>query len=331
MDVMNSAAAPDGLAVVTVGLTRRYGQRTAVNGISLQVPRGAIAGFVGPNGAGKTTTLRMLLGLIAPSAGSGSVLGAPLTRPPEYLGRVGALIEGPAFYPALSGWDNLRVLARLGRIPDARIAEVLARVGLASRAGDRFRSYSLGMKQRLGIAAALLPSPELLILDEPANGLDPAGIVEMRSLLRSLADEGGTILVSSHLLSEIEHICDHLIVIRDGSLRFQGTLAQLAGLGSPELVIRPDNSGDIDRVVGLLTSWGLPARVDDANGRASVRVSADPETAGSLNYALMKAGVVLAELRPQQQSLEESFFALTDPQASGSGSAERPPASRENR
>ena len=327
---MNSAAAPDGLAVVTAGLTRWYGQRTAVDGISLQVPRGAIAGFVGPNGAGKTTTLRMLLGLIAPSAGSGAVLGVPLTRPARYLGRVGALIDGPAFYPALSGRDNLRVLARLGRIPDARIAEVLAQVGLASRAGDRFRSYSLGMKQRLGIAAALLPSPELLILDEPANGLDPAGIVEMRSLLRSLADEGGTILVSSHLLSEIEHICDHLIVIRDGSLRFQGSLAQLAGQGSPELVIRPDNSGDIDRVVGLLTRWGLAARVDDANGRASVRVGADPETAGSLNYALMKAGVVLAELSPQQQSLEESFFALTDPQASGSGSAEHPPASREN-
>jgi ABC-2 type transport system ATP-binding protein len=170
------------VVVVTAGLTRHYGERTAVNAIDLSVPHGVIAGFVGPNGAGKTTARRMLLGLVAPSAGSGRALGCPLTRPQDYLFRVGAMIEGPAFYPALSGRDNLRVLARLCRVAESRGEEVLRPVGLAGRAADGFRTYSLGMKQRLGIVAALLPSPDLLILDEPANGLDPAGIAEMRGL-----------------------------------------------------------------------------------------------------------------------------------------------------
>ena len=197
------------LALSTSGLTKSYGTRAAVSDLNLAIPQGVISGFVGPNGAGKTTTIRMLLGLIAPTAGSGEVLGADLGQPRNFLHRVGAMIESPAFYPTLSGERNLGVLARLGGIPQMNIDRALHRVGLADRATDPFRSYSLGMKQRLGIAAALLPDPDLLILDEPTNGLDPAGIAEMRVLFRSLADDGITIFVSSHLLSEIAQICKH--------------------------------------------------------------------------------------------------------------------------
>ncbi len=177
---------------------------------------GSVCGFVGPNGAGKTTTIRMLLGLVRPTAGNGTILGGSLTEPATYLHKVGALIESPAFYPQLSGRENLKVLARLGRLPLGAVEPVLERSGLLARAGDRYRSYSLGMKQRLGIAAAMLAGPELLILDEPTNGLDPAGIVEMRSLIRSFAEDGITVLVSSHLISEIEQICDYVIMIRAG-------------------------------------------------------------------------------------------------------------------
>jgi ABC-2 type transport system ATP-binding protein len=286
-----------------------------VNAVDLSIPHGVTAGFVGPNAAGKTTTLRMLLGLVRPSAGGGCVLGCPLTRPHDYLDRVGAMIEGPAFYPVLSGRDNLRVLARLGGIAETRVGEALALVGLGSRAEDRFRTYSLGMKQRLGIAAALLPSPDLLILDEPTNGLDPAGIVEMRGLLRSLAGEGRTILVSSHLLSEIEQICDYLIVIREGRLVFQGSLPELAASQAPELVLRPSEPGDIARLAQVLTGWGHRVTVDETHqGDALVRVNAGAELAAGLNYALLREGIVLAELRPVRQSLEDSFFALTGAQ-----------------
>src|SRR5579862_612460 len=171
------------LAVSTAGLTKRFGDRTVVDGVNLAIPRGSVCGFVGPNGAGKTTTIRMLLGLIRPTSGTGTVLGRPLTDPASYLDRVGALIESPAFYPNLSGRANLVALARLGRVDTARVDGVVARVGLAGRAADLYRTYSLGMKQRLGIAASLLVEPTLLILDEPANGLDPAGIVEIRHLM----------------------------------------------------------------------------------------------------------------------------------------------------
>ena len=225
------------LAISTTGLTKRFGDRTVVDHIELEIPHGSVCGFVGPNGAGKTTTIRMLLGLVRPTAGSGEILGGSLEDPATYLDKVGALIESPAFYPQLSGRDNLKALARLGQLPVSKVDPALERSGLAARAGDRYRTYSLGMKQRLGIAAALLPSPELLVLDEPTNGLDPAGIVEMRALIRSFADDGITVLVSSHLISEIEQICDYVVMIRAGKLVHQGTVADLqAGQ-------RPDSPG----------------------------------------------------------------------------------------
>ena len=187
-------------AISVSELSKQYGDRSAVNKISFDVPAGSVCGFIGPNGSGKTTTIRMLLGLISPSQGSGEVLGESILHPARYLDRVGAMIEGPAFYPSLSGIENLKVLAHLGGFSTERIPKLLEIVDLEDRGASKFKTYSLGMKQRLGIAAALLPDPSLLILDEPTNGLDPAGIQEVRQLLRNLADQGMTVFVSSHLL-----------------------------------------------------------------------------------------------------------------------------------
>jgi ABC-2 type transport system ATP-binding protein len=209
------------------GLTKRYGTRTAVDNLDVELPSGVVAGFVGPNGAGKTTTMAMLLGLVRPTAGTGTVLGASIDEPAAYLPRVGALIESPAFYPALSGAENLRMFATVGGQSTASIPALLDTVGLSGRGGDRYRSYSLGMKQRLGIAAALLGDPDLLILDEPANGLDPQGVREMRSLVADLAGTGRTVLVSSHDLSELEQVCDWLVLIDTGRSLYQGPTRDL--------------------------------------------------------------------------------------------------------
>jgi ABC-2 type transport system ATP-binding protein len=300
-------SAPE-LAVRTIGLTKRYGSRTVVDAIDLELPRGVISGFVGPNGAGKTTTLRMLLGLIRPSAGAGEVLGQPITAPADYLGRVGALIESPAFYPTLSGRRNLEVLASLGRHDRRSVATLLTQVGLGDRADDPFKSYSLGMKQRLGIAAALLPSPDLLVLDEPTNGLDPAGIREVRALLREFADEGMTVVVSSHLLAEIQTICDHLVVIDQGRLRFQGPTSGLIEAQTAEVVAVPENAADLDRLATLCNEHGHTARIDSEG----VRATAPAEWAPELNRLAMAAGITLAALSVSRGTLEDAFFAITD-------------------
>jgi ABC-2 type transport system ATP-binding protein len=296
------------LAVETHGLTKRYGDRAAVEGLDLRLRRGAVTGFVGPNGAGKTTTIRMLLGLVRPTTGTGTVLGEPLTHPERYLGRVGALIEAPAFYPALSGRDNLRALALLGGLESARIAEMLGLVGLSGRAADPVRSYSHGMKQRLGVAAALLPDPALLMLDEPTNGLDPAGIREMRGLLRRLADGGTTVFVSSHLLSEVEAICDDLVLIAAGRLRFQGSIGELLARQRPVLRATPEWPEDLPALVALIVSAGLEPHVEDG----AVRVRAPARWAGVINRRAMKAGITLVGLTTEQPSLEDAFFAATE-------------------
>jgi len=295
------------MAVTTRGLSKRFGSRTAVDGVDVDIPAGSVCGFVGPNGAGKTTTLRMLLGLIRPSGGSGTVLGCPLSDPAGYLDRVGALVEAPAFYPALSGRSNLLVLARLGGIGTGIIGPTLERVGLSDRADDACRSYSLGMKQRLGIAAALLADPSLLILDEPSNGLDPAGIVEIRRLMRALADGGVTVLVSSHLLAEIEQVCDQLVMIRDGRIVFQGPVEQLFASQSCELLARPERAEDNGALVALIRSAGHPANVVDD----TVVVAAPPAWAGDLNRLAMDAHITLVHLSERPRSLEEAFFELT--------------------
>jgi len=215
-------SASGAFAIETHGLSKHFGKRTAVDGLTISVPAGTIAGFIGPNGAGKTTTIRLLLGLVRPDAGSATILGQPLTNALGYLPRVGALIEAPAFYPSLSGRANLEVLARLGGYPSSRVREVLDLVELSDRARDRVGSYSLGMKQRLGIAMALLPDPDLLILDEPANGLDPLGIIATRDLLRRLREQDKTIFLSSHLLGELEQVADWLIMLHQGKALYNG-------------------------------------------------------------------------------------------------------------
>src|ERR671912_1883623 len=218
--------------VETRDLTKRYSSRiVAVDRVSLTVRRGEVYGFLGPNGAGKTTTLRMLLGLVRPTSGTASVLGR-LPGDPESLARVGALVESPAFYPYLSGRDNLRVIACYANAPKKRIETALNLVDLADRARDKFATYSLGMKQRLGVAATLLKDPELLILDEPTNGLDPAGMAGMRALVRSLGSGERTVLLSSHLLGEIEQICDRVGVISGGRLIAESTVEELRGKGA---------------------------------------------------------------------------------------------------
>ncbi len=209
-------------AIETLGLRKHFGKRTALDGLTISVPVGTIAGFIGPNGAGKTTTSRLLLGLVRPDAGSATILGHPLTHLLGYLPRIGALIEAPAFYPSLSARTNLDVLARLGGYPSSRVREVLDLVELSDRARDRVGSYSLGMKQRLGVAMALLPDPDLLILDEPANGLDPLGIVTTRDLLRHLHEQGKTIFLSSHLLGELEQVADWLVMLHQGKALYNG-------------------------------------------------------------------------------------------------------------
>ncbi len=294
-------------AVVTSGLTKHYGELHAVEKLDIELPAGIVSGFVGPNGAGKTTTIQMLLGLIRPTSGSAEVLGHPISHPGGYLPRVGALIEAPAFYPTLSGERNLEVLTRLGGIDRRRIPEVLELVGLRDRARDPVRAYSLGMKQRLGVAAALLPDPELAILDEPTNGLDPAGIREMRGIMRGLADRGITVFVSSHLLAEIEAICDHLVTIDHGKLVFQGSIAELIDAQRSDLLATPEHARDASALAELCTRAGHRATVEGD----SVRVHADEEWAAELNRQAMASGITLKGLQSTRASLEEAFFAIT--------------------
>jgi ABC-2 type transport system ATP-binding protein len=308
---------PGQLAVSTAGLTKRFGNRTVVDDVALAIPSGSVCGFVGPNGAGKTTTIRMLLGLVRPTAGSGTILGGSLAEPASYLHKVGALIESPAFYPQLSGRDNLKALARLGRLPLTAVDPALERSGLIARAGDKYRSYSLGMKQRLGIAAAMLAGPELLILDEPANGLDPGGIVEMRGLIRSFTEDGITVLVSSHLISEIEQICDYVVMIRAGRLVHQGGVGELRAEQQPDFVIAPEHDTDLGRLIELLKR--TECTVTPSPAGASVLVETNGLGAADLNRLAAGGGITLRQLTERTRSLERAFFALT-----GSASADVP-------
>jgi ABC-2 type transport system ATP-binding protein len=286
--------------VVTDELTKRYGHVTAVDRVNLTVRAGEVYGFLGPNGAGKTTTLRMLLGLVRPTAGTVRVLG----HPPGHLAGVGALIEGPGCYPYLSGRDNLKVLARYSGTGAARIDTVLDLVDLADRAGDRYATYSLGMKQRLGVAAALLKDPRLLILDEPTNGLDPAGMADMRTLIRRLGAAGCTVLLSSHLLGEVEQVCDRVGVIAAGRLVAESTVADLRGQATLRVVATPldDAARRARRLLG-------DDRVAVRDGGLDLTV--EPARAPWVNSALVNAGLEVSELRVRERDLEEVFFELT--------------------
>ena len=290
--------------VETSGLTKRFGNGVlAVDSVEMSVRRGEVYGFLGPNGAGKTTTLRMLMGLIRPTSGTATVAGhAP--GDPAGLARIGALVEAPGFYPYLSGRENLGVIADYASVDQKRVAEVLDIVELTSRAGRKFGSYSTGMKQRLGVAAALLKDPELLILDEPTSGLDPQGMAEMRKLIKQIGQGNRTVLLSSHLLPEVEQICDRVGVIRGGKLVTESTVQEL--LGKEGILVKAE---PVDRAYEMLKSMFGDALVSRQNG--SIRLETDPKGSLEVNSRLMAAGIAVSELRPVERSLEEAFFQLT--------------------
>ena len=301
---MNKGSTP---AITAADLTKIYGERAALSHGNFEVPAGSICGFVGPNGSGKTTTIRMLLGLITPSGGSGTVLGESITHPEKYLPRVGAMIEGPAFYPALSGRENLKVLAELGGFPLSRVDELLEKVDLADRGGSKFKTYSLGMKQRLGIAAALLPNPELLILDEPTNGLDPSGIQEVRGIIRELANNGTTVFVSSHILSELEMICEYLVMLREGKVIFSGRTQELLSAQQPMIIARPEYEVDIAKLTSKITDAGYKVMIIDG----SLHIAAPSQVSAEINRAAFEAGITLASISLALPTLEETFFEMT--------------------
>lgn len=295
-------------ALVVKDLSKRYGERFALSHANFEVPLGTICGFVGPNGSGKTTTIRMLLGLISPTGGSGEVLDIPISEPERYLSFVGAMIEGPAFYPALTGIQNLKVLAKIGGYSTDSIQKLLDLVGLGDRGDSKYKTYSLGMKQRLGIAAALLPNPKILILDEPTNGLDPAGIQEVRDLLRRLADGGITVFVSSHLLSELEMISEHLVVLREGEVIFAGKTRDLLASQQPHIRVRAQESHGLQIVRELAEAAGHSTEVRGDE----LYIIASEDFGGELNRLAFTRGITLSEITPLRPSLEETFFEMTE-------------------
>jgi ABC-2 type transport system ATP-binding protein len=293
------------LAIRATGLTKQYGPGTGVFDLDLAVGTGEIFGFLGPNGAGKTTTMRMLVGLVRPSAGSVSVLGHPAGSRQSLAG-VGALIESPALYPHLSGRDNLRILARYAGLPGRRVDEVLAEVEMTDRADVPFRTCSLGMKQRLGVAVALLKDPALLILDEPTNGLDPAGMAGMRELIAELRRGRRTVLLSSHLLAEVEHLCDRVAVISHGRLVATGTVEELrGGAGAGRLTIRADSP---EHAADLVRRHPGVRSVLVVEGRLEVSVA--PGQAAAINRLLVEAGLDVHDLHQEEATLEDAFFEL---------------------
>jgi ABC-2 type transport system ATP-binding protein len=301
-----------GFALRTGGLVKHYGSRPALQGLDLAVPRGVVYGFLGPNGAGKTTLMRLLVGLIRPDAGHIEILGQPYTwRQRRRLHDVGALVESPVFYDYLSGRDNLRALAASGaRVPSARVDEVLSLVGLGERGRDKAGRYSLGMKQRLGIAAALLSDPQLLLLDEPANGLDPGGIVAMRETLRHLTRQGKTVFISSHILPEVQQLADVVGIVNGGRLVREGSLGELLNEGGH--VRARVSEAELQTAIGALGPLGAPTvpRPAETPGLSWIDVRIHPTRAAEVNRALAAAGVYASAIE-SGSDLESIFLALT--------------------
>jgi len=293
--------------VETTGLSKRYGNGVvAVDNLQLNVFRGEVYGFLGPNGAGKTTTLRMLLGLIKPTTGSARVAGSAPGSPAS-LAKIGAIVETPAFYPYLSGYDNLRVLADYCGVPYSRIGPALDQVELTPRAKHKFATYSMGMKQRLGVASALLKEPELLILDEPTNGLDPQGMADMRNLIIQIGQGERTVLISSHLLNEVELMCSRIGVIQKGKLVAEGTIDDLRG--AAHLIVR---AAPADKARKVLEAVAGSPNVTVEDG--AFRLKVDLGRTSQINRQLVEAGVEVTELRTAERSLEEVFMELTGTQ-----------------
>ncbi|MGZ4392249.1 MAG: ABC transporter ATP-binding protein [Gaiellaceae bacterium] len=299
--------------VETHDLSKRFGELTAVDQVDLRVPRGSAFGYLGPNGAGKTTLIRMLLGLIRPSAGEINLLGLPLPRQRQRaLARIGAIVEEPRFHPHLTGRHNLWAIAA-AREPAAhhRIGPALERVCLAGRGDDRVGSYSLGMRQRLGVAACLLADPELLILDEPMNGLDPAGMLEFRSMIRDFVEEGRTVVLSSHLLDEVEKTCDAVAIVDHGRVVVQGSIAELSSQGERRLLVA---TGDDQQARALLLAQATVDAVHSGNGALVLELDHGrpvEQAAAAIAEQLVANGIPLYRLEPEQQTLEQRFLQVT--------------------
>lgn len=290
-------------AIRSSSLHKRFGAVSALENINLEIPKGTISAFLGPNGAGKTTAIRILLGLLRPDIGDCEVLGYPPGRP-EALRQMGAMVETPSLYSHLTGSENVEITRLLKDVPVSETGRVLALVGLQKDARRHVRTYSLGMRQRLGIAMALLGNPRLLVLDEPTNGLDPAGILEMRELIRQMPKEtGATVFISSHLLTEVEQVADHLVVIHKGRLRYQGALVAFGDSNSPRLRIRVGNT---PKAMDILESMGFGVKGDGE----SFQVDAPYAEAPHIAMALVGAGVDLFEMTPLQSNLESRFLKL---------------------
>ena len=303
------------LVIRTDGLTKRYGKIVAVDGLSMEVRRGHVYGLLGPNGSGKTTTMGMLLGLVRPTSGSFNLFGSSDGHR-DALHRIGSVVETPAFYPYLSGRQNLAYFQGIsGRGEPSELDELLERVGLASRGGDRFQTYSLGMKQRLGLAYAMLGDPELLFLDEPTNGMDPEGMAEVRELVRGLGTGGRTVLLSSHLLHEVEQVCDSVTIISRGRLIAQGAVADLLRARRREQVRVKTTDDDRARETLSVLEW-----VEDVAVEAGyLLVTAPIARSGDLTSALSRADVSVTEMAPVKTSLEEYFLDVTGDDSEGAG------------
>jgi ABC-2 type transport system ATP-binding protein len=300
---------PNNLVVETGGLSKRFGHRIVVDGVQLRVPRGVAFGYLGPNGAGKTTLIRMLLGLTPASAGEMRLLGLPVPAlRAEALAQVGAIVEEPRFHGHLTGRENLEIVAAArGHAAYALIDSSLEEVGLTTRAGDRVKTYSLGMRQRLGIARCLIADPELLILDEPMNGLDPAGIQEFRGFVRSFVGRGRTIVLSSHLLDEVEKTCDYIAIVDQGRVVVQGAISELRDGGKPSVLIETDQSSRALAVVAAHPA--VEVVTEDGTGlRATLR---DATAVPDVNRSLVEAKVNVLRLEPVKPSLEQRFLEVT--------------------
>ncbi len=295
-----------------VGLRKEYqgGRTVAIAGLDLEVPEGGVFGFLGPNGSGKTTTIRCVLGLVRPTGGHATMLGAEVPRHlARVLAQVGSIVETPALFPAFSARRNLELLGALDGIGKRAVGSMLERVGLGGREDDRVRTYSLGMRQRLGLAAALLKDPALLILDEPANGLDPSGIKEFRDLIRSLGAEGRTVFVSSHLLGEVQQMCDRVAIIARGKLITQGSVGEVLALGHPaKLLVRVPDPGIATQVLGRA---GIVASAYDPVTQL-LHVDASTDAGARVTEVLAREGIYLSELRPEEVDLETVFLQLTE-------------------
>lgn len=314
------------IIISTNRLTKAYGKLVAVNDLHVQVMRGDVFGFLGPNGAGKSTTIRMLLGLVRPTAGRAILFGMDTAyEMPAILRHVGAIVEMPVFYPYLSGIDNLRVVAAAsgmvsGRANQRRIEEVLELVELKKQAKMAYRKYSLGMKQRLGIASALLIDPELVLLDEPTNGLDPAGMYEIRQLIQRLAALGKTIFISSHLLNEVQQVCNRVAILQRGNLIKQGNVRELLR-GKEQVQVRLSEASELERAQGVLeqaraqgADWMGCVHVEkDRQGQEALRIDAPQHYSAEINRLLAQEGLFAAELHPYEGSLEEVYLQLTTP------------------